>query len=65
MDMSFAIQLLSAKYLVEHRGEVPVGVIDVPKEIDRQVADRKLKFWGTSIDTLTPEQEKYINSWNI
>jgi adenosylhomocysteinase len=65
MDMSFAIQLLSAKYLVEHKGEVPVGVIDVPKEIDRQVADRKLRFWGVEIDRLTPEQEKYINSWNI
>jgi adenosylhomocysteinase len=65
MDMSFAIQALSAKYLVEHRGEIETGVIDVPKVIDNEVAGRKLRFWGTKIDTLSPEQEKYVNSWNV
>jgi len=65
MDMSFAIQALSAKYLVEHKGEIETGVIDVPKEIDREVALRKLGFWGTEIDVLSAEQEKYINSWNV
>ena len=64
MDMSFAIQALSAKYLVEHRDSVPREkgkmVNDVPKEIDREVASRKLAFWGCSIDTLTPEQHRYL-----
>ena len=65
MDMSFAIQALSAKYLVEHKGEIETGVIDVPKEIDSEVAKRKLGFWGTKIDILSEEQEKYVNSWNV
>lgn len=65
MDMSFSIQLLSAKYLVEHKNELSAGVIDVPKEIDREVARRKLKFWGVEIDRLSDEQEKYVNSWNV
>ncbi|MBO4339785.1 MAG: adenosylhomocysteinase [Clostridiales bacterium] len=65
MDMSFAIQALSAKYLVEHRGEIETGVIDVPKEIDYEVANRKLRFWNKKIDVLSPEQEKYVNSWNV
>ena len=63
MDMSFAIQALSARYLVEHRdmprkaGEM---VHDVPREIDEEVARRKLGYWGCAIDTLTPEQHKYL-----
>ena len=63
MDMSFAIQALSARYLVEHRdlprktGEM---VHDVPREIDEEVARRKLAYWGCAIDTLTPEQHKYL-----
>lgn len=63
MDMSFAIQALSAKYLVENKDNLKEKIIDVPREIDREVADRKLKFWGLEIDKLTPEQEKYLNSW--
>ena len=63
MDMSFAIQALSARYLVQHRtmprkaGEM---VHDVPREIDEEVARRKLAYWGCAIDTLTPEQHKYL-----
>lgn len=64
MDMSFAIQALSAKYLVEHRDSIsrrPGGMVnDVPVEIDREVARRKLSFWGCEIDTLTPEQRAYL-----
>ena len=60
MDMSFAIQALSARYLVEHRGRLDAKLNDVPEEIDREVASRKLASWGIGIDTLTPEQQIYI-----
>ena len=62
MDMSFAIQALSAKYLVEHEGNFDKMIIDVPQEVDRDVAVRKLDFLGKKIDVLTPEQEAYLNS---
>jgi adenosylhomocysteinase len=62
MDMSFAIQALSAKYLVEHGKELTEKLIVVPKEVDNEVAVRKLSFLGKSIDTLTPEQKKYLYS---
>ena len=62
MDMSFAIQALSAKYLVEHEDEIEEKLIVVPKEVDNEVALRKLKFLGVSIDKLTPEQEAYLNA---
>ena len=65
MDMSFAIQALSAKYLVEHAGQIKEKLIDVPLEVDRGVAVRKLAFMGKSIDMLTPEQENYLNSYNL
>ncbi|MCR4655685.1 MAG: adenosylhomocysteinase [Lachnospiraceae bacterium] len=61
MDMSFAIQALSAKYLVEHAGQLSKMIIDVPKEVDREVAVKKLAFLGKKIDVLTPEQEAYLN----
>ena len=64
MDMSFAIQALSARYLVQHRAALPhdpgAMVHDVPREIDEEVARRKLAYWGCAIDTLTPEQHKYL-----
>lgn len=63
MDMSFAIQALSARWLVEHAGEARVKgsmTRDVPAEIDREVAMRKLRSWDCEIDTLTPEQQKYL-----
>ncbi len=62
MDMSFAIQLLSALYIVKHKGKLDSMVINVPKEIDNEVAERKLKFWGIEIDRLTKEQQDYMNS---
>ena len=61
MDMSFAIQALSAKYLVEHEDELTEKLIVVPKEVDNEVANRKLKFLGITIDTLTEEQQAYLN----
>lgn len=65
MDMSFAIQALSAKYLVEHAEELTEKLLNVPKEVDMEVATRKLAFLGKQIDTLTPEQEAYLNSSNM
>lgn len=60
MDMSFAIQALSAKYLAEHRDELPVDVIPVPLEADLEVASRKLKAMGVGLDVLSPEQRQYL-----
>ena len=65
MDMSFAIQALSAKYLVEHEGRLTEKLIDVPREVNLEVANRKLKFLGITIDKLNPEQEKYLNESSI
>ena len=61
MDMSFAIQALSAKYLVENEGRLTEKLIDVPREVDLEVANRKLSFLGIRIDRLTPEQEEYLS----
>ncbi len=61
MDMSFAIQALSAKYLLEHKGDITEKLIVVPREVDLEVANRKLNFLGITIDTLTDEQRKYLN----
>ncbi len=60
MDMSFAIQALSAKYLVENEGKMDHMLIDVPVEVDHDVAKRKLAFMGKEIDVLTKEQEEYL-----
>ena len=61
MDMSFAIQALSAKYLLEHKEDITEKLIVVPREVDLEVANRKLNFLGITIDTLTDEQRKYLN----
>ncbi len=65
MDMSFAIQALSAQYLVKQKGTLGSEVISVPEEIDTMVAGRKLAYWGLKIDTLSEEQRNYLNSWSI
>ena len=65
MDMSFAIQALSAKYLVENEGKLTALLIDVPREVDLEVANRKLRFLGIEIDHLTPEQQDYLNKSTI
>ncbi len=65
MDMSFAIQALSAKYLVEHGSELKEKLIDVPDEVDYRVAEMKLDFLNKKIDKLTPEQERYLNSASL
>jgi adenosylhomocysteinase len=63
MDMSFAGQALSAKYLIDNEGKLENRVYTVPEEIDQQIASFKLKSMGIEIDTLTPEQVEYLNSW--
>ncbi|MCC8151555.1 MAG: adenosylhomocysteinase, partial [Lachnospiraceae bacterium] len=65
MDMSFAIQALSARYLVEHRDSLTEKLINVPREVGLEVANRKLRFLGKEIDVLTPEQETYLNSSSV
>ena len=61
MDMSFAIQALSAKYLVENEGKLKELLIDVPREVDLEVANRKLRYMGVSIDRLSQAQQEYLN----
>ncbi len=63
MDMSFANQALCMEYIVKNRGKLESRVYPVPEEIDRQVARLKLDSMGIDIDTLTAEQESYLNSW--
>lgn len=65
MDLSFAVQAMSALYVKEHHKELSPGVVDVSKEVDRIIAQKKLKSWGVTIDTLTPEQEAYLKSWQV
>jgi len=65
MDLSFAVQALSAMYIKDHYQELGNKVIDVSGEIDDIVARRKLAAWGIEIDTLTAEQEDYLQSWNV
>lgn len=64
MDISFALQSLSAEYVVTHAKELENTVQEVPKEIDEYVAGLKLDAMGITIDKLTPEQYEYINSSN-
>ena len=60
MDMSFAVQALSAEYLARNRGKLQPGVIPVPRELDEAVARRKLSAMGVEIDALSPAQEAYL-----
>ena len=64
MDMSFAVQYLCALRLWKARGTMRPGVHRVPPELDLEVAQSKLDSLGTSIDTLTGAQRRYIESWN-
>jgi adenosylhomocysteinase len=65
MDMSFANQALSAKYIKENHEKLERKVYPVPKEIDERVARLKLQALGVEIDELTPEQIKYLQSWEF
>lgn len=63
MDMSFANQALAAEWVMKNRSSLDAGVYDMPHDIDQEIARLKLETMGVKIDTLTPEQEKYLNSW--
>lgn len=63
MDMSFANQALAAEWVMKNRASLDAGVYDMPHDIDQEIARLKLETMGVQIDTLTPEQEKYLNSW--
>jgi adenosylhomocysteinase len=63
MDMSFANQALCVEYIVKNKDRLEKKVYPVPEEIDREVARLKLMAMGIKIDTLTPEQKKYLSSW--
>jgi adenosylhomocysteinase len=64
MDMSFANQALCAEYLAKNAGKLEKKVYPVPEDIDRTVARIKLEAMGVQVDRLTPEQEKYLASWD-
>ncbi len=64
LDMSFALQALSARYVAEHHRELPHAVIPVPHEIDSEVARLKLHAMGIAIDTLSDEQRQYLEDTN-
>jgi adenosylhomocysteinase len=63
MDMSFANQALGAEYMLQHAKEMQPRVYTLPAEIDKEIARLKLRSMGIQIDTLTPEQETYLNAW--
>jgi len=63
MDMSFANQALSAEHMVKNHATMEPGVYVVPLELDAEVGRLKLQALGVHIDTLTAEQQKYLESW--
>jgi adenosylhomocysteinase len=63
MDMSFANQALSAEYLLQHHKDLKPQVYVVPEHLDREIARLKLESMGHKLDKLTPEQERYLASW--
>ena len=65
MDMSFANQALCLEYIAQNQDNLENRVYDVPESIDETVAQLKLEAFGVEIDTLTAEQEKYLNSWEM
>ncbi len=65
MDMSFANQALGMEYIVKNRGKLENKLHTLPESIDYEIASLKLEAMGIKIDTLTPEQVEYLNSWKI
>jgi len=65
MDMSFANQSLSAEYIAKNYKKLEKKVYNVPQDIDKTISKLKLNSMGIKIDKLTPEQKKYLSSWEI
>jgi adenosylhomocysteinase len=63
MDMSFANQALASEFLLRNKGKLEPKVYALPEEVDREIAALKLAAMGINIDTLTDEQQHYLNSW--
>jgi adenosylhomocysteinase len=64
MDMSFANQALCVEYLRRKAKSLKREVHGVPERIDQEVARLKLRSMGVGIDTLTPEQDRYLRTWS-
>ncbi|HNB24842.1 MAG TPA: adenosylhomocysteinase, partial [Candidatus Melainabacteria bacterium] len=64
MDMSFANQALALEYLVKNKGKLEAKVHTLPASVDQEIATLKLNSLGVTIDKLTPEMTKYMNSWD-
>ncbi len=65
MDMSFANQALACEFLVKNKGKLGAGVVPIPVDIDQEIARLKLQAMGIAIDTLSPAQIEYMNSWTV
>ncbi len=65
MDMSFANQALGMEFIIKNQGKLENKLYTLPHEVDLRIAELKLESMGIKIDTLTEEQEKYLNSWDI
>ncbi|WP_330203079.1 adenosylhomocysteinase [Cyanobacterium sp. Dongsha4] len=65
MDMSFANQALACEYLVKNKETLQPGIHSIPTEVDQEIAALKLQGMGINIDSLTPEQIEYMNSWTV
>jgi adenosylhomocysteinase len=65
MDMSFATQALSTEWSIKNKGQLENKVYNVPRAVDQWVASLKLQTMGIVLDTLTAEQEKYLQSWEM
>lgn len=63
MDMSFSNQALAAEWVIKNRGKLTPKLYQLPKEVDEEIAALKLGAMGVKIDKLTPEQKKYLSSW--
>ncbi len=63
MDMSFANQALGCEYLAKNKGKLEPGLYSIPEEVDKEIARLKLEAMGIKIDSLTPAQIEYMNSW--
>ncbi|AFZ11980.1 adenosylhomocysteinase [Crinalium epipsammum PCC 9333] len=63
MDMSFANQALACEYLVTNKGKLEPGLHSIPVDVDKEIARLKLQAMGISLDSLTPDQIEYTNSW--
>lgn len=63
MDLSFAVQAMSAMYIKENHASLKCGVVDVSEEIDDVIARKRLEAWGIEIDELTEDQKNYLDSW--